>query len=133
MTGARATLSAGGESGSATVWAAAWILALMQVALLGVVVGAAVARQHRLDAGADLASLAAAAALQAGGAPCVAGRRTAEANHATLVRCLVDGRDVVVVVVDRLELPFGIRLKIRSTARAGPGAASAEPVSPSGP
>lgn len=130
MTSPPAWLSARGEVGSATVWAAAWMLALMQVALLGLVVGAAVARQHRLDAAADLASLAAAAALRAGGTPCAAGSRTAGANHARLVRCRVDGRDVVVMVVDRLVLPFGIRLRISSTARAGPREASAEPVSP---
>jgi secretion/DNA translocation related TadE-like protein len=90
------------------------------VAALAMVVAMATARQHRLDASADLAAVSGADGLQRGASACSIAARVAEANGAGLADCRVDGADVVVTVDDRLHLPLGVDERLVSYARAGP-------------
>lgn len=109
-----------GHDGIATVWATAWIGACLGVGWLALVVAAAVARQHHLDAAADLAALSGAARHQRGGDACGTAAEIASANGAALVRCRVDGDDVLVDVTTAVEFPFGMHADIGARARAGP-------------
>jgi secretion/DNA translocation related TadE-like protein len=108
-------------AGIATVWAMAWMMVLATFAGIGGLLGMAAARQHQVDAAADLAALSAAARLQHGGDACAAAQHVAVANRADLTRCRVAGGDVVVAVSQRLFLPFGLHVQISGRARAGPG------------
>ncbi|MEJ7628890.1 MAG: Rv3654c family TadE-like protein [Nocardioidaceae bacterium] len=108
------------ESGLATVWATAWILALLLVAEVGLVLGFAQARQHQVDSAADLVSLSAATRLQHGGNPCQSAARAAAANHVALTICRATRGDVVVGVRARLDLPFGLHPWVSASSRAGP-------------
>lgn len=106
----------GPRDGAVTVWAALVIAALL-VVLCGVAyVGAAVLARHRAQAAADLAALAAAAALRAGEPSCDEAARIAQANGADMASCTdAGGGDVLVAVaVDVL----GSAAEAR--ARAGP-------------
>lgn len=108
------------ESGFATVWGLSWILVCLSIGWTCLVASAVVARQHHLDAAADLASLAGAARLQVGLDGCPAARQTADGNDVRLTQCRVDGDDVVVTVADSVVLPFGLAGRLVSTSRAGP-------------
>lgn len=109
------------DAGMVTVWAAGLVTLGLVVLWAGSVLALGIARQHQLDAAADLASLAGASRLQHGGDACAAARRVARANHvANAVSCTTDGADVVVTVHDVLSLPFDLRARLESTARAGP-------------
>jgi secretion/DNA translocation related TadE-like protein len=108
------------EAGVATVWMLAWMALLLMVAAVVVLVAQVTARQHRLDAAADLAALAGAGHQQRGLDVCAAAGRSAAANGAVLRDCTVTGDDVVVVVTASLELPFGLRPTLQARARAGP-------------
>ena len=108
------------ESGIATVWATAWMLVFVLVGGVGLVLSVAEARQHQVDAAADLAALSAAARLQRPGEPCQAAADVATANHVVLVGCRVAAGDVVVSVRARVVLPFGLHPWVSSWARAGP-------------
>jgi len=108
------------EAGVATVWMLAWMAVLLMVAGVVVLVAQVTARQHRLDAAADLAALSGADHQQRGLDGCVAAGRSAAANGADLRDCEVAGNDVVVVVTARLDLPFGLRPTLQARARAGP-------------
>lgn len=102
---------------------------MLVVALAGVVLllglaatfmTAAGAAHRRAQAGADLAALAGAGALQRGDDPCAASGRISADNGADMVSCLVDGDDVSVVVrVAGPEL-WGHTFDIRGRSRAGP-------------
>jgi secretion/DNA translocation related TadE-like protein len=108
------------EHGTATVWAAWWILTC---AFIGAVIflGAAIeARQHHLDGAADLAALSAAGRLEHAGAACATAAAIATANNVGLATCRVEGGDVVVVLTDTIALPLGVGGEIRAEARAGP-------------
>jgi secretion/DNA translocation related TadE-like protein len=109
-----------GERGIATAWGIAWIFVCLTIGWVAVVATAVVADQHRLDDAADLSSLSAAAELQHGGPACTVAAEIASHNGAGLHRCRVDGDDVVVTVERGLSLPFGVRGRLTSTARAGP-------------
>jgi secretion/DNA translocation related TadE-like protein len=108
------------EEGVATVWAIAWIFVCLTIGWVGVVVAAVIAAQHRLDAAADLSVLSAAAELQRGRDACGAAADIARDNAAGIAHCRVDGDDVVVTVARTVSLPFGVRGRLTSTARAGP-------------
>ncbi len=108
------------QHGIATVWAVAWMFLCLTVGAIGALVAAAEASQHHVDGAADLAALSAAARLQRGGDPCPAAAAVSAANEVTLVRCRVDGDDVLVVVRARLDLPFGLHPWVSGEARAGP-------------
>ena len=115
MTGCRSS-----QSGSATVLSMTVVGCLLTVtwvvlALAGLVVG-----QRRVEAAADLAALAGAAAAGTGHPACPAAAAVAVANDARLGVCRVQGQ--VVEVETSLEsglLPGAPTL--RAQARAGPG------------
>lgn len=96
------------------------MLLCLVVALAGLALAMAVARQHQLNAAADLASVAAASQLQHGENACAVARRTVLENHAKIQSCEVRGEDVVVSVSDVLHLPFDLRARLVAEARAGP-------------
>ena len=108
------------ESGVATIWAVWSIVAVLGIGAAAGVVAAATARQHRLDAAADLSAVSAAGDLARGESACATAARVASANGAVLSTCTVDGTDVVVAVTDRIQLPLGIVETLVSRARAGP-------------
>ena len=122
--------AARGESGSATVLTVAAI-GVVTVVLTGVLVVAATVRDvHRARAAADLAALAAAGTLVAGGAvDCGVGASVAAANSGVLSQCTssADGSVVVTVAVGR-QWPAGwLGLPAHVSARARAGLVDAEP------
>jgi secretion/DNA translocation related TadE-like protein len=109
------------ERGSATVLGALLVGTLLAVALGVCALGQAVVARHRVQSAADLAALAAAAALPAGAHSACARAEALAASVRTDVRdCAVLGLDVVVTV----EMPVRLgRFQItsaRAAARAGP-------------
>lgn len=108
------------ERGIATVWAVAWMFVCLTVGGIGALLAGAEVSQHHVDGAADLAALSAAARLQRGGDPCPTAAAVSAANQVTLVRCRVDGEDVLVTVRARLDLPFGLHPWVSGEARAGP-------------
>ncbi|MBA2773276.1 MAG: flp pilus-assembly TadE/G-like family protein [Nocardioidaceae bacterium] len=109
------------ELGFATVWGIAWIVVCLSLGWLTLLVAAAVARQHHLDAAADLAALSGAAQLQRGGEACATARRIAGDNDADVLSCTINGDDLLLEVVDVVDLPAGLDIRIVAQARAGPG------------
>lgn len=112
--------SARGEGGVATVVSLGLVALLLLVTggsagAVGLVVG-----QRRAQAAADLASLAAAQAIQAGGDACAAAGRIAGRHRVHLVGCAIDGSVVVATVELDLPRAFAGRT-LRARARAGPG------------
>ncbi|MBA2561012.1 MAG: flp pilus-assembly TadE/G-like family protein [Propionibacteriales bacterium] len=108
------------DDGLATVWGVAWVAVCLTVGWLAVTATAIMSAQHHLDGAADLAAVSAAARLQSGGDACGVAERIAQANHAELAGCQVDGSDVVVSVAGSIVLPFGLDGGMTSMARAGP-------------
>lgn len=108
------------ESGSATVFAAIAVLALVSVAVLVLHFGTVVAARHRAQAAADLAALAAAGALDGGvESACAAATSIANRNEAIVRECVVDGWDTTVVVTADVDLGVVGDRTVRATARAG--------------
>lgn len=109
-----------GERGSATLFAVACLSALLLVgAALGVVT--AMVRAHRVaQSAADLTALAVADAIGSGRDPCAAGSAVAGANDASLVACVVDGRDATVTVTVTGPHWLGQVADLSADARAGP-------------
>jgi secretion/DNA translocation related TadE-like protein len=88
------------DRGSATIWVAIACLVTWSVAIVALSVGGVVAARHRAASAADLAALAGAQTLAAGGGdPCVAAQRVASAARARVVSCdvAIDGSLRVVV------------------------------------
>ena len=115
------------ERGSATVLALGVVGAVLVLLAGGVAVGGAVRAAHQAQASADLASLAAAVALQQGAAPEAACRRAAEmagANGADVRACspAADESISVRVSVDLPDPLGGLPGSATATARAGPAA-----------
>lgn len=113
------------EEGAATVLVVvmAGILCFVTVGL-GAASGLVVA-QRRAQAAADLASLAAAAALSDRGRGCDAAASSAERNRARLVSCEVDGQEATVTVVVPGPRWPGRRVEVTAQARAGPATGAA--------
>jgi secretion/DNA translocation related TadE-like protein len=109
-----------GERGSATVWGIGWMAVFTSLAAVITCAALCTAEQHAVDGGADLAALAAAAAIQAGHDGCAAAAVTASANRVVLVGCTVDGERVDVRTSSRARLPFGLNLTLVGRSRAGP-------------
>ena len=104
------------EHGSATLVAVAMMAVLMAVTVGGFYVGSAVISRHRAQAAADLAALAAAARLPAGGdSACGQAAAIAKAMGVSVADCTVDELDVVVAVTAG---------RARAAARAGPADAA---------
>lgn len=110
-----------GDRGAATVLVVACLALLLLVgAALGVV--AAMVRDHRVaQSAADLAALAAAAALQRGEPPCPAAEVVAAANGAALGSCRPAGSEVTVTTVVTGPRWLGQTGDLTAQARAGPG------------
>ncbi|AQA23495.1 flp pilus-assembly TadE/G-like family protein [Rhodococcus sp. MTM3W5.2] len=95
-----------GERGAATVLACWAMLALIAVAALVIHLGSAVSARHRAQSAADLAALAAAAALERGTeAACAEATTIAGRMRGTVRDCRIEDWDVVVTVGVRLPLP----------------------------
>ncbi|OHU98172.1 Rv3654c family TadE-like protein [Mycobacterium talmoniae] len=99
--------------------AAAMVAVLVSLTAGGAYLGAAVRARHAAQATADLAALAAAAALPGGAqAACARATRVVDRMAAQAAGCVVRGLDVVVTV----EVPVAGVGWARAAARAGPAA-----------
>ena len=121
------------DRGSATVWAAITVAALVAVlsAVLGLV--GAVGGRHRAEAAADLAALAAAGQAVRGEA--VACRRAGDVAAGTggrVVLCRVRGAEAVVEVDVTLRATVFGAVTARARARAGPASEMPALITPSG-
>ncbi|MGZ5417199.1 MAG: Rv3654c family TadE-like protein [Nocardioides sp.] len=112
----------GSQRGSATVLALPLLGALTVVAVLLAYVGGALTTRRKVAAAADLAALAGAAELQAGGDGCAAAATVAARNGGDLGACTVHGLELSVTVTARTEPLLGRRLVVSARARAGPAA-----------
>lgn len=93
------------------------VAVLLWVTGAGAYVGSAVVARHRAQAAADLAALAAAARMPAGGtAACAQATAVAREMRVDGVQCRVDDLDVVVTA----EVAVVIAGTARAAARAGP-------------
>jgi secretion/DNA translocation related TadE-like protein len=110
-----------GERGSATIWGIGWMAVCASLAAVVTCAALGTAQQHAVDGAADLAAVAAAAAIQRGQDGCTAAAVSATANRVALVGCRVVGERVEVRTSSRARLPFGLDLTVRGRARAGPG------------
>lgn len=95
-----------GERGSGTALTGVMALLLCAVMLLGVWSAGWIGSVHHARSAADLTALAGAQEHVRGRQACAAARAAARANHASLVRCRVDGdrRDFHVIVQVRVLL-----------------------------
>lgn len=116
MTGVRRD----GERGSATAFALVVIGLLMLVGCAVGVVAGLVIDHRKAQAAADLAALAAAAALQEGGDACAAGAEVAADNGAEQTSCAVEGEEVVVETLVDGPSWLGWSAGLPARARAGP-------------
>ena len=92
-------------------------VALMMTAMAGMVGQVMVAR-HRVQAAADLAALAGAAAWSAaGGDACRTAGRIASGNSARLTSCVIGGDGTVRT---QASVPVGVHWTAHAAARAGP-------------
>lgn len=109
------------DQGSATVWAAGGIAALLLITGLIVAIGAAAVTRHRASGAADLAALAAAAhATEGEGRACARAGWVAQQMRAHLTSCRLRGWDAEVEITAQppdLLLGFG---QATAHARAGP-------------
>lgn len=112
-----------GESGTATVWAAGAVVALLVVTGLLFAFGSVVVTRQRADAAADLAALAAAGQADRG-REVACGRALSVTEHmsARLVSCRLDQWDALVEVEATVPGGFGVA---SAHARAGPVSARA--------
>ncbi len=97
------------------------IAVLLAITAGGVCLGSAVVGRHRAQAAADLAALAAAAALPAGArAACARATAVVHRMGGDHVDCAVDGLDVVVTVEATVVFAGWTAGPARAAARAGP-------------
>lgn len=118
------------DRGSATVWTAGAIAALLTVAGLLFALGSAVVTRHRTSDAADLAALAAAGQADQGtSAACEQARSVVEKMAARLVSCRFEQWDALVEV--EADAPGGLGVA-SAHARAGPVARRTASAAPSG-
>ena len=111
------------QRGAATVLVMPFVGVLALVTVVLAFQGGVLVTQRRVQAAADLAALAGAAALQRGEDGCAAASTVAGGNGARLTGCQVSGtagRDVVVVVERPGPAVLGRSVKVEASARAGP-------------
>lgn len=108
-----------GDSGVAGVLVLGLAAVVVALSALLVSLAAVAVARHRAAGVADLAALAAAQEGLSGDA-CGAAARTAAAGSATLLRCDVEGLEVLVVVEVRPPGPLAELGAARGRARAGP-------------
>ncbi len=116
-----------GQRGSATALAMPLVGVLLVAGVLLAPVGGVVVAQRRAQAAADLGALAGAVAVQQGHDVCADVAHVVDLNRARMRSCAVEGRDVLVRVELRLEVPGGRALTVHADARAGPGAGTPLP------
>jgi secretion/DNA translocation related TadE-like protein len=110
-----------GDDGSATVWAAIAMAALLVVTAFVYWIGAAGIARHRAAAAADLAALAAAGQVVQGvQQACARARSVTERMRVYLRECRIDGWDALVRVEEELDGPLAHLGPARARARAGP-------------
>lgn len=109
----------GAEQGAATVVAVGLVGVLVLVTALCLAVVVLVLAHRKAQVAADLAALAGASALQSGADPCAAAERIAVRQDARLIRCVVEGADVVVAAGVRVDVALG-GTELPARARAGP-------------
>ena len=103
------------DDGYATVAAIGIIMAIAAVALALVGVASHIVARHQAQLAADMAAVAAAEGLSQGDLPCPVAQRIAGLNHASVVSCQADNRDVL------LEVTAGVSVtSAHAKARAGP-------------
>lgn len=108
------------DEGSVTVLTAFAAAAVLALAVAVLLVARATVASHTARAAADLSALAGAHALRVGQDPCATAGGVAEANLAVVIRCTVDGPDVVIRADVPVELGMiGVR-QASAVARAGP-------------
>lgn len=107
------------EAGAASVLTLALLGVLLLVGLGSAGIVAVVAGHRTAQAGADLAALAGAGALQDGGDACGTAAEIARRNRTTLEGCRVEEWEVVVEVASEVRLLRG-QAALRARARAGP-------------
>ncbi|MGY2877166.1 secretion/DNA translocation related TadE-like protein [Marmoricola sp. URHA0025 HA25] len=107
------------DRGAAVVIAVGLVAVLVFVAAVSVGTVAIVLAHRRAQSAADLASLAAAAALQRGAEPCAAAALIAGRQRAAVTTCLVQGPTVLVATSVALPPLLGGRV-LEARARAGP-------------
>lgn len=109
------------DRGSATIWAAGGVAALLLIVGLVVAIGAAALTRHQASGAADLAALAAAAHATDGEGPaCGRARWVAQQMGTTMTACRLRGWDAEVEITAQppdLLLGFG---SATAHARAGP-------------
>ena len=114
------------QEGAATVLVVPFVGVLALVTVLLAFQGGVLVAQRRVQAAADLAALAGAAALQRGEDGCAAASAVAGRNGALLSSCQVSGgagragRDVVVTVERDGPAVLGRSVTVEASARAGP-------------
>lgn len=112
-----------GEAGVATVLTAALCGVLLLVAMVAGGLVAVVAAHRTAQAGADLAALAGARAVQDGDDPCGTAAEIARRNRTVLEDCSVRGFEVTVRVGVETRLLPGGAATMRARSRAGPTSA----------
>ncbi len=111
------------QRGAATVLVMPFVGVLALVTVVLAFQGGVLVTQRRVQAAADLAALAGAAALQRGEDGCAAASAVAGRNGARLSGCEVSGtagRDVVVTVERDGPAVLGRSVTVEASARAGP-------------
>jgi len=111
------------QRGAATVLVMPFVGVLALVTVVLAFQGGVLVAQRRVQAAADLAALAGAAALQRGEDGCAAASAVAGRNGARLSGCEVSGtagRDVVVTVERDGPAVLGRSVTVEASARAGP-------------
>jgi secretion/DNA translocation related TadE-like protein len=112
------------QRGAATVLVLPFVGVLALVTVVLAFQGGVLVTQRRVQAAADLAALAGAAALQRGQDGCAAASAVAGRNGARLSDCQVSGvagRDVVVTAERDGPAVLGRSVTVEASARAGPG------------
>ena len=110
-----------GERGSATIWAAGGIAALLVIAAALLELGAAMVTRHRAGGAADLAALAAAEyATEGEPTACARARWVAEGMRVRLMSCRLSGWDALVEVSAQPAGPLSRFPAVTAHARAGP-------------
>lgn len=108
------------ERGSATVYAAIAITALVSLTFAAVLVAGLVRLSHEVDRAADLAALAGARVALDGGDGCRAAQHVAEANGTRVATCDQTGPVVTVEVRAESARHFGRTWAFEGRARAAP-------------
>lgn len=112
------------DLGSVTVLVAVGALLVATLVGVGLMVGVRTLVGHRVQGAADLAALAGARELSAGGDPCEAARRSAGLARVRVISCVPTGDEYDFVVAVEVQgdggvRPLGLGLEARATAYAG--------------